>query len=102
MGIFRRKRIPKPDAICFSCTKPIWLKNEASGLLHVASGKPICAVCRVLRGNTKGSNAIIKTRKDIAEKKQKDANENVIKVAIVNQKQKEVEAVSISNTKKKD
>lgn len=81
-----KKTIPEPDAMCRYCPRPIWIKNEPNKVLYVASGKPICAVCRVLRGKSKGTSAIIKKRKELVDTIQKEADEKAKEVAIESQK----------------
>ena len=52
MSLFKRKpkKIPQGTQ-CQFCPNIIHLHNEVDGILHVASGKPICATCRVMRKN---------------------------------------------------
>ena len=66
---------------CSFCPNIIHLHNEVNGVLHVASGKPICAVCRVMR-----KSKFKKKMKSDAEKANVDGvNENVEDVAIASQ-----------------
>lgn len=52
MNIFKKKpKKLKQGTPCSFCPNIIHLHNEVGGVLWVASGKPICATCRVMRKN---------------------------------------------------
>ena len=94
-----KKKAPKPDAICDFCTRGIYIKHEPHGVLHVKSGKPICSVCRVLRGD--GSKKLIKDRNKLKKEKQEKSNKEANELAYQSQQSEEVKEVSIANTRSK-
>lgn len=52
MSIFKKKpKKLKQGTPCQFCPNIIHLHNEVGGVLWVASGKPICATCRVMKKN---------------------------------------------------
>lgn len=96
----KKNKIPKPNAICGKCTRPIYLKNEVGGHLHISGGKPICIICRVLLGKTKGSKKVIEKRNSIKEVQQQGANEQAKDFAIRLMDNPKVAEVSIANHRK--
>ena len=86
-----------PDAVCGTCGKPIFLRNEVDHILFNSRGVPICAVCRVLRTPPK---KLIKAREKFEKDLQKQANDNIIDVAIISQEEEKKSEKRKRKTKK--
>lgn len=76
---------------CGFCPTVIFLHNEVRGMLHTASGVPICAKCRILR-QSKMSKKILADKKnflkdqaELEHRVQVRANETVMELAHASQ-----------------
>ena len=62
---------------CSFCPRLIFKKNEARGTIYSIDGKPICAVCRIKRGNSWSEIEADKPKydEDVAEKENQRVRE---------------------------
>lgn len=94
MSIFTKEKIGTP---CSFCPNVIHVHNEPNGVLFVASGKPICATCRIMRK----SKFAVKMQSDAKKAHNKVDTEKVEDVAVASQTKSDADSDKKKELQKK-